>query len=84
MTNKQFILGYRLSHAEGTKSRWQFVNDNDIILTIAIKLNNGSRYHFSEEIDYVYNWAANRGLKAETCKFEVCTNGEHLEFKFVG
>lgn len=63
------IIGYRLSHTDGSKSRWQFINDNDSILTISIKLKNGSKYHFSEGVDFLSNWARLRDLTVARCCF---------------
>lgn len=71
---QQFLYGYRLSHEDGSQSRWRFINDNDIILTIRITLRNGSHYYFSEEVDFVYNWAYDRKLRVECCQFEFDPN----------
>ena len=83
MTN-QYIYGYRLSHEDGSRSRWTFINDDDHILTLRIKLKNGARFHFSKESEFVYNWASNRRLEVERCQFEVrgaaAPSWEQIEF----
>lgn len=81
---KQFLLGFRLSHEDGSKSRWVFVNDNEYMLNISIRLNDGSRHHFSEELDHVHNWARNRHLNLEICQFETrgCDGNSWTDLKF--
>lgn len=81
---EQYLYGYRLSHADGSRGRWSFVNDNSLYLSISIRLSNGVQYTYNGSTDSVYDWAANRELQLESCCFEVrgaqADSWEQLEF----
>jgi hypothetical protein len=57
--NTQNLYGYRLSHEDGSQSKWVFINSLDGLLDINIKLRNGARYHFAEYHgdDFIDTWA---------------------------
>lgn len=65
MTNTQNLYGYRLTHEDGSSSKWVFVNSLDGLLDINIKLRNGAHYHFSEYHgdDFIDTWAYNHNFK---------------------
>lgn len=66
----QYIYGYRLTHSDGSTSKWKFLDETSALLAIDIRTKENVNYRYSGHFEDIDAWASPRDITVECIKFQ--------------